>query len=70
MATHSCILAWIFPWTEEPGRLHTVHGVHELDMTEKLTLSSNMYFTNIFFQSIDCLLIFLAVSFAEKCLFH
>ena len=25
MATHSCILAWKVPWTEEPGRL--VHGV-------------------------------------------
>ena len=20
MATHSCILAWKIPWTEEPGR--------------------------------------------------
>ena len=27
MATHSCILAWKIPWTEEPGGLHTVHGV-------------------------------------------
>ena len=27
MASHSCILAWKIPWTEEPGRLHTVHGV-------------------------------------------
>ena len=26
-ATHSGMLAWEFPWTEEPGRLHTVHGV-------------------------------------------
>ena len=26
-ATHSSILAWEIPWTEEPGRLHTVHGV-------------------------------------------
>ena len=26
MATHSSILAWKLPWTEEPGRL-TVHGV-------------------------------------------
>ena len=26
MATHSSILAWRIPWTEEPGRLHTVHG--------------------------------------------
>ena len=27
MATHSSILAWRMPWTEEPGSLHTVHGV-------------------------------------------
>ena len=27
MATHSSTLAWRVPWTEEPGRLHTVHGV-------------------------------------------
>ena len=27
MATHSRILAWRIPWTEEPGGLHTVHGV-------------------------------------------
>ena len=27
MATHSSILAWRIPWTGEPGRLHTVHGV-------------------------------------------
>ena len=27
MKTHSSILAWKIPWTEEPGRLHTVHGV-------------------------------------------
>jgi len=26
MATHSSILAWKIPWTEEPGGLHTVHG--------------------------------------------
>ena len=30
MATHSSILAWEIPWTEEPGGLHT----KELDMTE------------------------------------
>ena len=33
MATHSSILAWRIPWTEEPGRLHTVHGVAESDTT-------------------------------------
>ena len=27
MATHSSILAWKIPWTEEPGRLQSVHGV-------------------------------------------
>ena len=27
MATHYSILAWGVPWTEEPGRLHTDHGV-------------------------------------------
>ena len=28
MATHSSVLAWKIPWTEEPGGL-TVHGVTE-----------------------------------------
>ena len=27
MATHSSILAWEIPQTEEPGGLHIVHGV-------------------------------------------
>ena len=27
MATHSSIHVWKIPWTEEPGGLHTVHGV-------------------------------------------
>ena len=32
-ATHSSILAWEIPWTEEPGEL-CVHGVtKEVDMT-------------------------------------
>ena len=32
MVTHSSILAWEIPWTEEPGRL--VHGIaKELDTT-------------------------------------
>ena len=29
MATHSSILVWRIPWTEEPGGLHAVHGVAE-----------------------------------------
>ena len=27
MATYSSILAWRIPWTEKPGRLHTVHEI-------------------------------------------
>ena len=34
LATHSSILAWRIPWTEEPGRLYIVHRVAESDTTE------------------------------------
>ena len=37
MVTHSSILAWRIPWTEEPGVL-SPWGCKESDMTEKLTL--------------------------------
>ena len=33
MATHSSILAWKIPWTEEPGRLQSV-GLNESDTNE------------------------------------
>ena len=36
MATHSSILAWRIPRTEEPGGLQSV-GVTESDTTEQLT---------------------------------
>ena len=37
MGTHFSFLAWEIPWTEEPGGLHTVHGVtKELDKIEWL----------------------------------
>ena len=32
MATHSSILAWKIPWTEEPGRLQSM-GSQESDAT-------------------------------------
>ena len=35
MATHSSILAWKAPWTEEPGGLQST-GRKELDTTELL----------------------------------
>ena len=34
--THFSIVAWIIPWTEEPGGLQST-GHKELDMTEQLT---------------------------------
>ena len=37
VATHSSILAWRVPWTEEPGRLQFT-GSKEFYMTEQLTL--------------------------------
>ena len=33
MATHSSILAWRIPWTEDPGGLQSMES-KELDMTE------------------------------------
>ena len=35
MATHSSILAWRIPWTEEPGRLQST-GSQESDTTKRL----------------------------------
>ena len=36
MATHSSVLAWRIPWTEEPG---SPWGCEESDTTKRLTLS-------------------------------
>ena len=36
MATHSSILAWRIPWTEEPGGLYSPRGPKQSDMTERL----------------------------------
>ena len=38
MATHSSILAWRIPWTEEPGGLQSMGSQRVSDMTEHLTL--------------------------------
>ena len=34
METHSGILAWRLPWTEEPGGLYSPQGHKESDTTE------------------------------------
>ena len=45
MATHSSILAWRIPWTEEPGGLYSPWGRKELDTTEQITLSLSLGWT-------------------------
>ena len=40
MATHSSILAWRIPWTEEPGG-YSLWGRKELATTERLALASS-----------------------------
>ena len=51
MATHSNILTWRSPWTEEPGELYSPWGRRELDMTEQL--NDNMIsLTHDLFESI------------------
>ena len=48
MATHFSILAWRTPWTEEPGKLHTVPRVArswtQLNDSHSLTQSSLLIF--------------------------
>ena len=41
MATHSNILGWRIPWTEEPGGLQSM-GCEELDMTVQLTHTQSL----------------------------
>ena len=38
---HSSILAWIIPWTEEPGRLHSPWGRKDSDTIEWLSYIHN-----------------------------
>ena len=40
VATHSGILAWRIPRSEEPGRLQSV-SCNELDMTERLSTAQH-----------------------------
>ena len=42
-ATHSSILAWEIPWTEQPGELQSM-GHKESDMTEATQQALRRYF--------------------------
>ena len=50
MATHSSILAWRIPWTEEPHGLYSSWDCKESDTTERLTFSlfnGHLSFSNL-----------------------
>ena len=52
MAIHSSTLAWKIPWTEEPGRLHTVRRVTKSptqlsDLTLLMLKSNLQYFGHL-----------------------
>ena len=44
MATHSSILAWRIPWTEEPGGAYSSWSCKELYTTEQLTVTNQFEF--------------------------
>ena len=50
VATHSSILAWKIPWTEEPGGQYSSWGRKESDMTER-SLSLSHTHTHIYMYS-------------------
>ena len=50
MATHSSILAWKIPWTEEPGRLQSI-GHKKSDTTERLSTALGL--SLLFFQGVN-----------------
>ena len=50
MATHSSILVWKIPWTEEPGGLQSM-GHKESNKTERL----HFHFQNVKVLIINCL---------------
>ena len=61
MATHSSILAWRIPWTEEPGRL-SPRGHKESDMTEH----SRTHIWDVLWEQ-SCLIICIKPDFALLC---
>ena len=59
MATHSSILAWKIPWTEELGGLYSSWGHKQLDTTERLTHTHTLHMPKL-------LLLHWKVSFISK----
>ena len=43
MATHSSVLSWTIPWTEEPGGLQSMGVTKESDMTEQISTHTHTH---------------------------
>ena len=57
MSTHSSILAWVIPWTEEPGELQMMGSQKSwTQLSNKTTINLNICFLKYLF-----LFIYLAV---------
>ena len=67
MATHSSILAWEIPWTEESSGLHSPWGHKELDTTKKN--QSKVKFTILMLSSL-LILTYLILMTAEDYHYH
>ena len=52
MVTHSTILAWEIPWTQEPGRLHSMGSQSPAQLSAHTTLMSFIICTDTFHTSV------------------
>ena len=72
MSTHSSILAWRIPWTEDPGRLQ-VHGVAVSDTTEQLTLAIlllSLYLSEVTRRHLNILCVYACVFMVWKAIMN
>ena len=65
MATHSSILTWKIPWTEEPGRLQSM-GSQRAGRDWAILLSLSNEYSGLISFRIDCFDILAALRFHQK----
>ena len=64
MATHSSVLAWRIPWTEEPNRLQSI-GSQESDTTQRLNhLNHHQQISTLEYFLFICLCLFIHLLFS------
>ena len=68
MTTHSSVLTWRIPWTEEPGGLYSSWGHKELDTTEHSTSTFSLLSHPVRFH-VEALSYFANTLFANKVTF-